>query len=57
VCWRFQIAEEDDVVDRLLAYAQAFGKHGSEDQDYNEYVHAFQGKVRGLVVRRICDRE
>lgn len=40
-----------------MAYAQAFGKHGSGDEDYDEYVHALQGEVTGLVVRRICDKE
>ncbi len=57
VCWRFQIAEGEDVLDRLLAYAQAFGKHGSGDEDYDEYVRAFQCKVTGLVVRRMCGKE
>lgn len=40
-----------------MAYAQAFGEHGSGDEDYDEYVHVFQGEVTGLVVRRICDKE
>ena len=53
VCWRFQIAEGEDALDRLLAYAQAFGKHGTGDEDYDEYVRAFQGTVTGIAVRRI----
>jgi hypothetical protein len=57
VCWRFQVAEGEDVLDRLLAFAQALGKDGSGDEDYDEYVRAFQGKVTGLAVRRICDKE
>ena len=47
VCWSFQIAEGEDLLDRLLTYAQAFGKHGSGDKDYDEYVHAFQSKITG----------
>lgn len=57
VCWRFQIAEGEDLLDRLLAYAHAFGKHGSKGENYDEYVHAFQGKITGLAARRICDKE
>jgi hypothetical protein len=57
VCWTFQIAEGEDLLDRLLVYAHAFGKHGSGDEDYDEYVHAFQGKITGLAARRICDKE
>jgi len=53
VCWRFQIAEGEDLLDRLSAYAIAFGKHGSGDEDYDEYVHAFQGRIASIVVRRI----
>jgi hypothetical protein len=53
VCWRFQIVEGEDPLDRLLAYAQAFGKHGLGDEDYDEYVHAFQVKITGLAVRRM----
>jgi hypothetical protein len=33
VCWRFQIAEGEDLLDRLLAYTHAFGKHGSGDEN------------------------
>ncbi|KAH6662691.1 hypothetical protein B0J14DRAFT_645188 [Halenospora varia] len=57
MCWRFQIAEGEDLLDRLLAYAHAFGKHGWGDENYDEYVHAFQGKITGLAVSRICDKE
>lgn len=46
-CWTFQIAEGEELADRLLAYAQAFGKYGSGNEDYDEYVHAFQDKVTG----------
>lgn len=57
VCWRFQITEGEDQLDRLLVYARAFGKHGSGDEDYDEYVHAFQRKVTGLMLRRIYDED
>ena len=53
VCWRFQIAEGEDALDRLLAYAHAFGKHSSGDEDYDEYVYAFQSTVTGIAVRKI----
>ncbi|EEH40419.2 hypothetical protein PAAG_02474 [Paracoccidioides lutzii Pb01] len=32
VCWRFQIEKGEDLLDRLLAYAIGFGKHGSGDR-------------------------
>lgn len=57
VCWRFQIAEGEDPQDRLLAYAHAFRKHGSGDEDYEEYIHAFQRKITALAVRGLCDKE
>ena len=41
VCWRLQIAEGEDMLDRLLAYAHTFGEHGSGDKDYDEYVDTF----------------
>ncbi len=56
VCWRFQIEEGEDMLDRLLWYAQAFGKRGSGDEDYDEYVGAFQRKINGLVVMRMCGK-
>lgn len=52
VCWRFQVLEGEDEIDRLVHYGQAFGKHGSGDEDYDEYVRAFQGKVNGHWVIR-----
>ena len=52
-CWTFEIMEGEDRLNRLLAYAQAFGKHGSGDDDYDEYVIAFQQKITGLVVRKM----
>ncbi|EPE25484.1 hypothetical protein GLAREA_01396 [Glarea lozoyensis ATCC 20868] len=54
VCWRFQIAEGEDELDRLLAYSQAFGKHGSGDEHYDEYVHAFQEYIMKLWVKKTC---
>lgn len=44
-CWTFQIMEEEDLLDRLFAYACAFGKHDLGDDDYDEYVHAFQSRI------------
>ena len=53
VCWRFQITEGEDMVERLLHYAQAFGKHGSGDDGFDEYVLAFQRKISGLAVKEM----
>lgn len=50
VCWRFEILEGEDVLERLLHYAQGFGKHGSGDDDFDEYVRAFHGKITGFWV-------
>lgn len=47
VCWRFQVLEGENELDRRVNYAQAFGKHGSGDEDFDEYVRAFQGEVTG----------
>lgn len=47
VCWTFQIAKGEDVLDRLLVYAQAFGKHGSGDKDYDEMFGRFKGGSMG----------
>ena len=53
VCWRFQITEGEDMLERLLQYAQAFGKHGSGDDGFDEYVLAFQRKITGLAVKEM----
>ncbi|KAI9710256.1 MAG: hypothetical protein M1820_002749 [Bogoriella megaspora] len=47
-CWRFQIAEGEDEMDRLLAYAQSFRKRGLPVLDCDEYVKAFQEQVYGM---------
>ncbi|KAL8791603.1 MAG: hypothetical protein Q9195_005808 [Heterodermia aff. obscurata] len=52
VCWSFQIMEGEDLMDRLWAYSLAFGKHGSGDDYYDEYVSAFQHKITGLMVQK-----
>ena len=47
--------EGEDMLNRLLAYAHAFGnvvKRGSRDDHYDEYVIAFQQKITGLVMRK-----
>ena len=43
----------EDMLNRLLAYAQAFGKHGSGDDDYDRYAIAFQQKINCLGVEKI----
>ena len=57
MCWRFQIAEGEDLLDRLSAYTLTFGKYGSVDEDYDEYIYAFQGRIASLVMRRVVDQE
>ena len=39
-----------------MAYAQVFGKHGSGDADFDEYVRALQHNLNGLVIRRILNK-
>ena len=54
VCWSFQIMEGEDRLNRLLAYAQAFGKHGSGDDYYDQYVDKFQSTIISLCLRRMA---
>lgn len=49
VCWRFQIIDGENVHDRFMAYVAALGKYGSGDEDFEEYVRAFQCKVLQLI--------
>ena len=54
VCWRFQIMEGEDMLDRLLNYSQAFGnvgKRSSGDDYYDQYVMAFQERITYLVFK------
>ncbi|CAI6231609.1 unnamed protein product [Periconia digitata] len=57
VCWRFQIADEEDLLDRLSAYALAFGQHSTENKDYDECVRAFQSKMACILRGRLADQE
>ncbi|EEH49543.2 uncharacterized protein PADG_05622 [Paracoccidioides brasiliensis Pb18] len=34
-----------------------FGKHGSGNKDYDEYVHVFQGIITGNAVRRLRGKD
>ena len=55
VCWSFQIVEGEDMLNRLLTYAQGFGKHATRrDHHHDEYVIEFQRKINGLWVRRLA---
>ena len=48
VCWTFQIMEGEDTMNRLSAYAQAFERDGSGDDDYDQYVTAFRRKLGSI---------
>ena len=50
MCWRFEVLEGENQVERLLRYAQAFGKHGSGNDEFDKYVIEFQRRVTGLWV-------
>lgn len=48
VCWRFQVLEGEDELDRLLHYAQTFEKHGKGNGKFGEYYQAFQKRIDSL---------